>query len=276
MNVFGQKCIDLRKTEHTLTEISKITGRPKSSVYGYIRKIPLSVEKLKSIRLASGIRARKLAQDRTGKSERSFSKFDSWNKDTIIFTAHLLFDGEIKKYASNYNNRNLSLITRVEKSMKKVYNFKPRYYLNKKTGVTRISYFNVALSLYLKQKSKQLLKEIPGLKNNLKQEFIRAFFDDEGCMDYRPKRNLRRIRGYQKDVKILKLIHRLLMDFNIKSSVKLPNEVVISGKDNLGVFKKCIDFSPGVRINGKRPNSIWKKSLEKRELLDKAIRSFKT
>ena len=164
----------------------------------------------------------------------------------------------------------------VEKSMKKIYDFKPKYYLNNKTRVSRISYFNVVLGAYMKNKSEELLREILNLPVNLKRIFLRAFFDDEGCMDYRPKRNLRRIRGYQKNNKILHLIQKLLKSFDIESSIIPPNEVVVSGKKNLQKFQEKINFSSGVKINGKRPNSIWKKSLEKRGLLDQAIRSFKT
>ncbi len=276
MNIFGQKCLALRRLGHTLTEISKITGRPKSSVYGYIQNIPLDTKKLKSIKQASGIRARKLAQDRKGKSNRIFKKFNAWNKDTINIVSHFLFDGEIKKEGCIYNNRNTSLVHGVEKSMKKIYDFKPKYYFNSKTGVSRVSYFNVVLGAYMKNKSEELLREILNLPVNLKRIFLRAFFDDEGCMDYRPKRNLRRIRGYQKNNKILHLIQKLLKSFDIESSIIPPNEVVVSGKKNLQKFQEKINFSSGVKINGKRPNSIWKKSLEKRGLLDQAIRSFKT
>ncbi len=275
MNVFGQKCVDLRKTGHTLIEISKITGRPKSSVYEYVRNIPLSREKLDSIKYASGVRAQKIAQSKKGKSDKTFKKFSTWDKNTVNLVAHFLFDGEIKREGCIYNNRNISLINQVEKSMRSIYDFKPKYYLNNKTNVSRISYFNVELGAYIKKKSEELTKEILHLPISLKYVFLKAFFDDEGCMDYRPKRNLKRVRGYQKNNTILHLVQALLKDLDINSSVKFPNEIIISGKTNLQKFKNKINFSHGVKINGKRPNSIWKKSLEKRLLLDMAIQSFK-
>ncbi|OGG72878.1 hypothetical protein A3A38_01555 [Candidatus Kaiserbacteria bacterium RIFCSPLOWO2_01_FULL_53_17] len=67
----------------------------------------------------------------------------------------------------------------------------------------------------------------------------------------------------------------MLSDFNIESRIQLPNEIVSVGKENLLKFEKEIGFSPGVRINGKRSNSIWKQSLEKREILRRAIASYK-
>lgn len=138
----------------------------------------------------------------------------------------------------------------------------------------RTSYFNVALGAYMAKKSQLLISKITELSPSLKQGFLRAFFDDEGCVDFRERRRTRRIRGYQKDKKILLLIQRLLADFNIHASVVEPNEVVISGKDNLEKFRERIGFSVGVRVNGKRANSIWKKNIEKRVILNKAIASY--
>ena len=110
---------------------------------------------------------------------------------------------------------------------------------------------------------------------SLKREFLRAVFDDEGCIDYRPKENRRSIRGYQKDVRILRIIKVLLADFRVVAKIVIPNEVVIVGKENLVRFEGEINFSSGVYLNGNRSNSRWKKHIEKRELLKRAIKSFK-
>ena len=132
------------------------------------------------------------------------------------------------------------------------------------------------LGAYMEKKSVSLLRGIKGMSLKLKREFIRAFFDDEGCMDYRPKESRRNIRGYQKDVRILKIIKKLLLDLHIKAKIVPPNEVVISGKENLTRFEREINFSPGVYMNGNRSNSRWKKHVEKKELLKQAILSFKS
>lgn len=94
-------------------------------------------------------------------------------------------------------------------------------------------------------------------------------------MDYRMLRNKRMIRGYQNDRQVLLLVKGLLSGFGIESTLQGRNEVVISGKENLVRFRDQINFSDGVRINPNRTNSIWKKNLEKRKLLDMAIESFK-
>ena len=275
MNAFKQRCVELRKRDYTLGEIVKITRRPKTSVYAHIRDIPLSEAKQVRIRAAHGARALQIASGRRGKSVRTFRDFSSWDADMVCLLSHFIFDGEIKRSGCTYFNRNTALIRRVENCMKKIYDYEPRRWRDKLTGVNRIAYFNVALVIYLKRKIEDLLAEIDRLPKGLKREFVRSFFDDEGCMDFRPTRNLRQIRGYQKNVEILLIIQRLLHDLGIASIVASPNEVKIVGKVNLLKFQSEIDFSPGVRINGRRSNSIWKRSLEKRELLRRAIASYK-
>jgi len=273
---FKEQCIALREEGYSIIEIMKETGRPKSSVRTHIKDIPLSEERLKEIKKASGERIRKFAMARKGKSVRPFNQFKGWNEETVPLTAHLLFDGGIyPKSGCTYNNRSKALIDRVEEYMHFIYLFEPTRYTNPLTGVLRISYHNVALAIYMKNKVQGLLQNVYVLPLNLKKEFVRAFFDDEGCMDYRPEKNRRSIRGYQKDVRILKIIKSLLTDFDITSRVVLPNEVVIVGKENLMKFEREINFSPGVYMNGNRSNSRWKKHTEKRELLRQAIKSFK-
>jgi len=88
-------------------------------------------------------------------------------------------------------------------------------------------------------------------------------------------KNKRSIRGYQNDVAILSTVQRLLKNFEIEAKLQGRNEVVISGKKNLIKFRDEINFSKGVRVNPNRTNSLWKKNLEKRKLLDMAIASFK-
>ncbi|KKW44592.1 MAG: hypothetical protein UY94_C0019G0002 [Parcubacteria group bacterium GW2011_GWA2_56_21] len=275
MNSFKQQCIELRRRDFTLPEIVKATGRPKTSVHFHIRNLPLSENKLRAISASNAERARAIARKRRGLSTRLFKKFTDWDPKLVCLVSHLIFDGEIKRDGCAYNNRNVILLDRVEHCMKKIYLLEPKRYLNRLTGVARLSYFNVSLGEYMRGKAIQLLREIATLPRHLKREFLIAFFDDEGCIDYRPDRNHRRIRGYQKKIPILQTVQKLLSDFDIESRIQLPNEVVIAHKANLLKFQREINFSPGVRINGDRPNSVWKQHLEKREILRRAIESYK-
>lgn len=275
MNAFKQQCIELRKQDYTLPEIVRITGRPKASVHFHIQDLPLSRNKLQDIKKANAVRARAIALKRRGLSAKKFREFSVWDEHSVSFVAHFLFDGEIRQSGCVYHNRSQFLIESVERGVKNIYDFEPRRYKNHQTGVFRICYFNVAFGLYIREKSTELLENIRSFPKQLKREFLRSFFDDEGCMDFRPLRNLRRVRGYQKNTDILYLVQDLLTGFDIDAEVKSPNEVVITGKTNLTKFQRGINFSPGVRINGKRSNSIWKESLEKRELLRRALASYR-
>lgn len=274
MNAFKEKCVELRKANYSLIEISKITGRPKTSVYFHIKNIPLNQEKLDLVKSQRIARIVPFSGARKGKSVRGFIKFE-WNKETVNVIAHFMFDGSIYPTGCSYNNRSQVLIEKVRQQMKKIYEFDPKTYLNTQTGVIKIAYFNVAMASYIKLKSVELINNIFTLPKNFKREFLSAFFDDEGCIDFREKRNMRRVRGYQKDTHILFIVKKLLQDLGIDSHIALPNEVVVAGKENLKKFQKEINFSPGIYINGNRSNSIWKKSLEKRVILDQAIKSFK-
>lgn len=275
MKSFKEQCIALRKQDYSINEIIKITGRPKTSVYFHIKNIPLSAAKKKDISYKLQTTARELARKRKGISKKEFKKIHSWTPESVLLLAHLIFDGEILKKRCVYNNRSQNLLDRFSKLMLLFYDYPPRIHQNKKTGVTRLQYSNVALAQHLFNKASDLNSEIRELPKSCQKEFLRAFFDDEGCMDYRVKSKKRRVRGYQKNQKVLAIVQILLKGFGIESSLQGKNEVVISGKENLIKFQKEINFSDGVRINPKRANSIWKKPIEKRDLLDMAIKSFK-
>ena len=251
-----------------------MTGKSKTSVYYHIKDIPLSVQKQKQIKEATIVRAKKVADSRRGKSLRPIRIFSEWTPNLVLLTSHFLFDGGLSK-SCVYSNRSSVLIRRVEKLVRYVYDYAPATYTDVKTGVHRISYHNVALALFFKQKSIELVDTVDHFPLEHQREFVRAFFDDEGCMDYRVKRNLRCIRGYQDDVGVLQAVQTCLAHFGIDANLKGRNEVVIVGRENLQRFQKEINFSKGVRINGNRSNSLWGVSLEKRVLLNRAIKSFR-
>jgi hypothetical protein len=275
MKSFKEQCIALRKKDKTINEIMAVTGRSKSSIHFHIKGISLSPKKLAEISENSRKQAIVLSSERKGKSLRAFKSFETWTPDLVLLISHLMFDGEVLKKRCSYNNRSQALIERVERLMRQVYDFPPKLIEDKVSGVYKIRYYNVALGNFLHQKALVLQKKISNLSKNEQREFIRAFFDDEGCMDFRPSRNLHCVRGYQKDRKILILIKKLLTSFDIEAIIREPNEVVITRKENLEKFQKEINFSKGVCPNPNRSNGLRKDLVEKREILDQAIKSFK-
>lgn len=276
MKTFKELCVELRRKDMSIIEIMKITGRPKTSIYQHIRGMPLSDARIRKYRVAAANQIKKYSIARKGKSNKKFRTFSVWSPSTVRLVGHLIFDGEITHGSCVYNNRSETLVHGVEKLMRQVYDYEPKHWRNHSTGVHRISYHNVALSAYLREKAKKLLKEIEHLPRECRRTFLKSFFDDEGCADFRPSGNRRSVRGYQKNVKILSIVRSLLGSFEISARVVAPNEVVIIGKENLTLFEKEINFSHGVYMNGNRSNSRWKKHIEKRKILRMAIESFKS
>lgn len=174
MNTFKKQCVELRKKDFTLLEIMKITGRSKTSVYFHIKDIPLSDSKRKQIADNSRLLALRVADSRRGIALRPFKPFDEWTPEMVLLTAHLIFDGRLAK-ACEYNNRSTALINRVRRLMKEVYDFPPKQYPNFVTGVMRISYANVVMANFFKDKSKELLYKVTDLPSDCQREFLRAF-----------------------------------------------------------------------------------------------------
>lgn len=267
---FKKRCVELRLRGFTLGEIVRLVKRPKTSVHFHIQNLALSRSQAEAIKKKSKLNLIVFNQSRKGKSKRGFREFDFWNQRMVGLVAHLLFDGELKYSACVYNNRSRALVERVKDCMTDIYDYKPKELIH--DGVIRISYFNVALANYLKRKATELLRDISGFPLELQRMFLRAFYNDEGCIDFNG--NIRRVRGYQYNDAILCLIHRLLGHFGIASTLR-KQEVTISRKENLERFAREINFSTGVCVNGKRSNSIWKQSLEKREILQRALASYR-
>lgn len=274
MKAFKQKCIALRQQDYTLDEIVKKTKRAKTSVYFHIKNIPLSNEK--QVELATKHTERTIQQNlkRKGKSilNRHPVKFYVWTPSLVRLVGHLLFDGTINYSSCIYNNRSKALIENFKKDIFSVYKYKPIELLQE-SAVIRITYSNVELAHYLKQKAVELLKNIEQMPNKHQKVFLKAFFDDEGCIYFREK--IRNVRGYQYNSSILELIQKLLLNFNIESKVDNRfHEITIGKRKNIERFSKEINFSRGIYVNGNRSNSRWKKHLEKREILRMALASY--
>ena len=271
---FKAWCQDLRTSGHTLGEISRITKRPKTTVYFHVKAIPKTDRLLKKIKKiwADSIKGK---GPQKGKSllGYKYKKFSRWTPLTVNLVAHTLFDGSLKRGGVIYYNRSQILINNFKSKMASIYNGKPKIYVN--NGVIRLVYNNVELTTFFKKRSKELLSRILKLPPNLQRQFLIAFFDDEGSVDFRLNSMKRRIKGYQHDLDILNLVQELLKNFKINSYVDGRfNEIMITQKENIKKFAEEINFSKGLRVNGNRSNSVWKKSLEKRKILANLLASY--
>lgn len=263
-----EKCRTLRRKGFTLGEIIKVVKLPKTTVFDHVQDIPLSFERKRELAQENIRQLKEFALKR----KRIIHKPRGWSKELISLIAHFMFDGEINPYTSVYHNRNKSLINQVRFLMKKIFNLEPWSWLNKETGVHRIYYWYVQLANYITEKAQELKQYIQTASLPEKKIFLKAFFDDEGSVHFDKKL----VRGFQHNLEILKLIKELLKDFDIENKIdEKYKEIVISRKPNLIKFRDKINFSKGIYINPNRKNSIWKKKMEKREILNKIINSYK-
>ena len=273
-----KQVIRMRNEGLTLGEIVSKTGLSKTTIFHHIKALPKSsilVNKLRAISVAT---QKVVADQRRGKSVKSYTflKPEKWSPDFVNLIAHFNFDGDVRHTSSNYNNRNQALIEKVKNNMKGVLNVDDfKIYKDIRTEVYKLCYFHVELAAFVKQKSQDLFNYINSASSEEKQSFLQAFFDDEGCVTFENKKRV--VRGYQHSLRILKIVQRLLQEFGIESRISEKYfEVTISRKSNLLKFQQCINFTPGVCVNGNRANSIWKKPLEKREILKQALDSYTT
>lgn len=271
-----RKIKQMRKDGFTLTEITNRTGLSKTTIFHHIKSISKSDILKKKLRIISQKTQKRVAESRRGKSVKSykFEKPEKWNPDFVNLASHFLFDGAITRSSCLYYNRNKVLIGNMIILMKKILNVDDYKRYQDYNNVTRLAYHNVELVVFIRDKTTELLNYILSASKAEKVAFLQSFFDDEGSVDFR--RAVRRVRGYQHNDKILFLIQKLLKDFRIASKVdRRFHEIIIGRRENLAKFSKKINFSEGVRVNGKRSNSVWKKSFEKRIILKSLLASYK-
>ena len=265
----------LRVDGSTLTEIVFKTGLSKSRAFDYIRNIPQSEYLVEKIRTNKFNARRIIAENRRGKSVKKypFNRPEKWDSDLVNVISHFLFDGRITRVSCTYYNRSEVLVNLMQERVTKllrVSDYK-RYVTAEK--VIRLSYFHVEIATFIRKKADELFTYIVSAPTEHKISFLRAFFDDEGSVTFNKKK--RAVRGYQHSLEILHLIRKLLGELKISSTVDEKYfEISIYRKENLLKFQKYINFTKGLRVNGKRTNSIWKKDLEKREILKMALDSY--
>jgi hypothetical protein len=266
----------LRKEGGTLTEIVAESGLPKGSVFEYIKDIPKSdylKEKLARLRTEHHT---SIAGRLRGKSKKnwSFVQPATWSPQFVNVMAHFIFDGTMNRTSFTYNNRSLALIDQVMAVMKElldVVDFK--FYRDQKSGVMRVAYFNVELATFLNEKAAALLDYIPHGSREEKIAFLKAFYDDEGSVAF--KGNKKSVKGYQHSVPILELVQKLLAELSMYSRIDAKFfEIIISRRVDIIRFAQLVNFSEGLCVNGQRSNSIWKESLEKREILRRLIADY--
>lgn len=270
-----QKCRDLRASGRSLCEIVRETGLPKTTAFGYVKDITLTVPQKK--RLASRSAALRRTQPNPRKGKALFGLAVKtpleWSIDLVHLVAHFMFDGHVSEDGCYYYSRSFCQVEHVKRLVERIFGVESRYY-ERADGVKVIAFYNVELVSLIKSKMSEILTYVErNADSETKRIFCRAFFDDEGNVYIGSGK--KRVRGYQKDRRVLTVVQRLLAVFGIRSKI-YPSTCTleVADRESLGRFATEINFSAGICLNSLRKNSIWKRDVEKRKVLQLAISSF--
>ncbi len=272
---FVDKCRKLRIEGYSLGEISLTIGLARSTIYGYVNDISLSLEQKENIRNRNRIKNKNRVNVRKGKClpGREIIKPKSWSNDLVHIVSHFMFDGRVDNDGCIYYSKDEYQINHLKKLIYKLFRCRPRIQ-SRDNGVYGLSIYNVEFADYINKRKHKLLSYLNNGASQLRKKiFLKAFFDDEGSVFF--KADKRRVRGSQKSYLILENVRNLLFSFGIKGRInKEAVYIEISERNNLAKFFKKINFSPEIYINPFRKNGIWKRRISKREILTLLLKSY--
>lgn len=190
-----------------------------------------------------------------------------------------MFDGTLHDYGIAYYNNNDFLIKEVESDIKKVYNLESKIKRKNKLFTLRC---------HSKQVTEDLLKYTPSfstsegtdaripncvMKGNslIKKTFLRAFWDDEGCIIFNPDKQIRELIAYTSNKQVMEQLKDLHKDFSIEFNTPRSNELRISRLRNIKIFADKINFSQNVKITSF--SKRWG-NRTKRDILQLALESY--
>ena len=259
----------------SLGEISLVTATSKSTIYGHVKDISLSLKQKRDIEIRNRERSKNRVDPRKGKClpGREIVKPKSWSDDLVHIVAHFMFDGRISDDSCIYYSKDKYQIEHMKQLIYKIFKAKPNIKM-RDNGVYGLTFYHVEFANYIRNRKDKIFGYLNNGASKLeKRIFLKAFFDDEGNVFY--KVDKRRVRGYQKSRFILEQIRNLLNGFGIESRINIKaTDLEISGQRNLVKFSKEINFSPRIYINPDRKNGIWKRKISKRKILGLLLKSY--
>ena len=198
--------------------------------------------------------------------------------EKAFLIGHLIGDGSVmrKSHAIRYANTCLKLVSDVSKAFTSVYGLEGR--ISQREGIMYIDWCSKEawkdLQSYTNYHCREWRAPTQILENPkvLGPPFLRALFDDDGCVALCSSRKHER---WQRWVCLRSIctygcedIARLLSLLEIRSR-KACKAVIISGKENLRRFQSVVSFTAGVKVR----RGLWK-GMNKAEVLELLLASY--
>lgn len=269
-----QRCQSLRARGYSIAQIAKRLRLSKSTVHWHVHQIRLTDAQRENLRRQKRNLMVTVNARRRGKPMRILQfRRPLWSTDLVHLVAHLSFDGRVDRYGCCYYSRSHTQALHVTRLLEQLLDIKPSV-RQRSNGIWIVSCYHVGLAAWLLRKENELLTVIRS-RTDWQQQWLQALFDDEGHVYF--SKHVKRVRASQRAPGILQHAQQFLRMVNIESWIdKRARAVEIRGRNNLFRFSKWINFSSGLAVNPARTNGLWSQPIEKRKLLDLALRSYKT
>ena len=273
-NMLRDPCRLLRKRGYSIGQIARKLQVSESTVHWHVKNIHLTGaqrEKLRSQKreLMAKVNARRRGQP----LKPVLFRKPKWSRALIHLIAHLGFDGRIDRYGCYYYSRSYPQARHVRRSLKRLLGIAPQVRL-RPNGIWVVSFCNVSVAAWLASKERELL-QVARRRQEWQRQWLQALFDDEGHLHI--SKSLRRVRASQQDPQVLHYARGFLGALGISSRVDPQAQAVeITGRSNLIRFTREVGFSPGICVNRHRKNGLWDQELEKRDLLQRALHSYRS
>jgi len=273
-----EKVKQLRKNGHSYSEIAELVGKSRKFAWRIAKDIQFNKKGLKRYhKNVKGILKQIKPQNKT----LSLSK--------VRIIGHLLFDGTVYKkdyhYIARYINSSKELINQFVLDMKKVYGinptslevFKGKNNLNhhKVSFSCRVLYEDLMIYFESYSTSNQNIRipnSIMNAEKNIKLEFLRTFFEDEGSIS-----SNYRIMGDSKSEVIIRQIINMLKEFELlfrlcryKQYTGYMYKIYLpKTKENLTKFYRLKLFDKAIITHGvnsgRKKLDVLKEFIEKKE-----------
>lgn len=208
--------------------------------------------------------------------------YEKISKEKVRIYAHTIFDGHIShskcdSYTVGYTNKKEELLNEFRKDVENVYGLKSGNYKDER-GITYV-YFSSKLMYYdlLNFNRSEIEKNIDFIKI-----YLRAFFDDEGCVNFNPTKGKFFISGSQYSTAEIKFVKSLLDKLNIKSNLYgfiieiSKNESIFKYHDLIGFtnIEKKNKLLKGITYYRNKFHKINNQNLKIKQLTQKGLNPY--